>query len=58
MYLMIYDLFILVDFLSYLRKFDYLNVICIYDLLFRSGLDLNVDFVICVGKLVIFKKLN
>lgn len=55
---MIYDLFILVDLLSYLRKFDHLNVICIYDLLFRSGLDLKVDFVICVGKLVIFKKLN
>ncbi|HFN9022785.1 TPA: 2-succinyl-5-enolpyruvyl-6-hydroxy-3-cyclohexene-1-carboxylic-acid synthase, partial [Staphylococcus aureus] len=57
-YSTIYDLPILADPLSHLRKFDHPNVICTYDLLFRSGLDLNVDFVIRVGKPVISKKLN
>ena len=57
-YSTIYDLPILADPLSHLRKFDHPNVICTYDLLFRSGLDLKVDFVIRVGKPVISKKLN
>ncbi len=48
-YSTIYDLPILADPLSHLRKFDHPNVICTYDLLFRSGLDLNVDFVIVLG---------
>ena len=54
-YSTIYDLPILADPLSHLRKFDHPNVICTYDLLFRSGLDLKVDFVIRVGKPVISK---
>ncbi len=41
-YSTIYDLPILADPLSHLRKFDHPNVICTYDLLFRSGLDLKV----------------
>ncbi|CDR28211.1 2-succinyl-5-enolpyruvyl-6-hydroxy-3-cyclohexene-1-carboxylic-acid synthase [Staphylococcus schweitzeri] len=57
-YSSMYDLPILADPLSRLRKFDHPNVISTYDLLYRSGLELNVDFVIRVGKPVISKKLN
>lgn len=57
-YSTIYDLPILADPLSQLRKNNHPNVITTYDLLYRAGLDLDVDFVIRVGKPVISKKLN
>ena len=57
-YSTIYDLPILADPLSQLRKYNHPNVITTYDLLYRAGLDLDVDFVIRVGKPVISKKLN
>ncbi|SCS51547.1 2-succinyl-5-enolpyruvyl-6-hydroxy-3-cyclohexene-1-carboxylic-acid synthase [Staphylococcus caeli] len=54
----IHDLPILADPLSQLRREHHPNVITTYDLLFRAGLDLEIDFVIRVGKPVISKKLN
>lgn len=54
----IYDLPILADPLNDIRRTNHPNVIATYDLLFRSGLDIEVDFVIRVGKPVISKKLN
>ena len=54
----IYDLPILADPLSQLRKEKHPNVITTYDLLYRAGLNLEVDYVIRVGKPVISKKLN
>lgn len=54
-YSTIYDLPILADPLSQLRKNNHPNVITTYDLLYRAGLDLDVDFVIRVGKPVISK---
>lgn len=57
-YSTVYDMPILADPLSQLRKSNHPNVITTYDLLYRVGLDLDVDFVIRVGKPVISKKLN
>lgn len=57
-YSTVYDMPILADPLSQLRKSNHPNVITTYDLLYRAGLDLDVDFVIRVGKPVISKKLN
>ena len=57
-YSTIHDLPILADPLSQLRKFNHPNVITTYDLLYRSHLDIDVDFIIRVGKPVISKKLN
>ncbi len=57
-YATIHDLPILADPLSQLRKYNHPNVITTYDLLYRAGLDLDVDFIIRVGKPVISKKLN
>ena len=57
-YSTIYDLPILADPLSQLRKEKHPNVITTYDLLYRAGLNLEVDYVIRVGKPVISKKLN
>ena len=57
-YSTIYDLPILADPLSHLRKEKHPNVITTYDLLYRAGLNLEVDYVIRVGKPVISKKLN
>ncbi|OHO72006.1 2-succinyl-5-enolpyruvyl-6-hydroxy-3-cyclohexene-1-carboxylate synthase [Staphylococcus sp. HMSC036D05] len=57
-YATVYDMPILADPLSQLRKSNHPNVITTYDLLYRAGLDLDVDFVIRVGKPVISKKLN
>lgn len=54
----IYDLPILADPLSQLRKYDHPNVISTYDLLLRGGLEIQADFVIRVGKPVVSKKLN
>ncbi|WP_436862661.1 2-succinyl-5-enolpyruvyl-6-hydroxy-3-cyclohexene-1-carboxylic-acid synthase [Staphylococcus caeli] len=57
-YATIHDLPILADPLSQLRREHHPNVVTTYDLLFRAGLDLEIDFVIRVGKPVISKKLN
>lgn len=57
-YATIHDLPILADPLSQLRKFNHPNVITTYDLLYRSHLNIDVDFIIRVGKPVISKKLN
>ena len=57
-YSTIYDLPILADPLSQLRKSKHPNVIATYDLLYRAGLDIDVNFVMRVGKPVISKKLN
>ena len=57
-YATIHDLPILADPLSQLRKFNHPNVITTYDLLYRSHLDIDADFIIRVGKPVISKKLN
>jgi 2-succinyl-5-enolpyruvyl-6-hydroxy-3-cyclohexene-1-carboxylate synthase len=54
----IHDVPILADPLSQLRKIKHPNVISTYDLLFRAGLDDEVDFIIRVGKPVISKALN
>lgn len=54
----VHDLPILAGPLSGLRQSEHPNVISTYDLLFRSGLDPEVDFVIRVGKPVLSKKLN
>ncbi|MDO5375973.1 MAG: 2-succinyl-5-enolpyruvyl-6-hydroxy-3-cyclohexene-1-carboxylic-acid synthase [Staphylococcus rostri] len=54
----VYDLPIFADPLNGIRSTQHPNVIATYDLLLRSGLDLDVDFVIRVGKPVISKKLN
>ncbi|UXR78919.1 MULTISPECIES: 2-succinyl-5-enolpyruvyl-6-hydroxy-3-cyclohexene-1-carboxylic-acid synthase [unclassified Staphylococcus] len=54
----VYDLPILADPLNSIRSTKHPNVIATYDLLLRSGLSLDVDFVIRVGKPVISKKLN
>ena len=48
-YSTIYDLPILADPLSQLRKSKHPNVIATYDLLYRAGLDIDVNFVIRVG---------
>lgn len=52
------DLPVLADPLSQLRRNNHPNVITTYDLLYRAGMDWEVDFVIRVGKPVISKKLN
>ncbi|MFF5916547.1 2-succinyl-5-enolpyruvyl-6-hydroxy-3-cyclohexene-1-carboxylic-acid synthase [Staphylococcus pasteuri] len=52
------DLPVLADLLSQLRRNNHPNVITTYDLLYRAGMDWEVDFVIRVGKPVISKKLN
>lgn len=57
-YATIHDLPILADPLSQLRKFNHPNVITTYDLLYRSHLNIDADFIIRVGKPVISKKLN
>lgn len=57
-YATIHDLPILADPLSQLRKYNHPNVITTYDLLYRSHLNIDVDFIIRVGKPVISKKLN
>ncbi|RIL71318.1 2-succinyl-5-enolpyruvyl-6-hydroxy-3-cyclohexene-1-carboxylic-acid synthase [Staphylococcus devriesei] len=57
-YATIHDLPILADPLSQLRKYNHPNVITTYDLYYRAGLELDVDFIIRVGKPVISKKLN
>ncbi|MBI5975958.1 2-succinyl-5-enolpyruvyl-6-hydroxy-3-cyclohexene-1-carboxylic-acid synthase [Staphylococcus canis] len=54
----VYDLPILADPLNSMRRTHHPNVIATYDLLFRSGLEVEVDFIIRVGKPVISKKLN
>lgn len=54
----VYDLPIFADPLNGIRSTQHPNVIATYDLLLRSGLALDVDFVIRVGKPVISKKLN
>ncbi|AMG61035.1 2-succinyl-5-enolpyruvyl-6-hydroxy-3-cyclohexene-1-carboxylic-acid synthase [Staphylococcus lugdunensis] len=53
-----YDIPVLADPISQLRQYHHPNVITTYDLLFRSGFEPDVDFVIRVGKPVISKKLN
>lgn len=57
-YATVHDIPILADPLSQLRKYNHPNVITTYDLYYRAGLDIDVDFVIRVGKPVISKKLN
>ncbi|PTU84928.1 2-succinyl-5-enolpyruvyl-6-hydroxy-3-cyclohexene-1-carboxylic-acid synthase [Staphylococcus pasteuri] len=52
------DLPLLADPLSQLRRNNHPNIITTYDLLYRAGMDWEVDFVIRVGKPVISKKLN
>ncbi|WP_154835856.1 2-succinyl-5-enolpyruvyl-6-hydroxy-3-cyclohexene-1-carboxylic-acid synthase [Staphylococcus pasteuri] len=52
------DLPVLADPLNQLRRNNHPNVITTYDLLYRAGMDWEVDFVIRVGKPVISKKLN
>lgn len=52
------DLPVLADPLSQLRRNNHPNIITTYDLLYRAGMDWEVDFVIRVGKPVISKKLN
>ncbi|EKU47796.1 2-succinyl-5-enolpyruvyl-6-hydroxy-3-cyclohexene-1-carboxylic-acid synthase [Staphylococcus massiliensis] len=54
----IHDLPILADPLSELRHTEHQNLITSYDLLMRSGLDFEANFVIRVGRPVISKKLN
>ncbi|MEB8125422.1 2-succinyl-5-enolpyruvyl-6-hydroxy-3-cyclohexene-1-carboxylic-acid synthase [Staphylococcus succinus] len=54
----IHDMPILADPLSQLRREHHPNVITTYDLLYRAGLEVEVDFIIRVGKPVISKKLN
>ncbi|AVQ32679.1 2-succinyl-5-enolpyruvyl-6-hydroxy-3-cyclohexene-1-carboxylic-acid synthase [Staphylococcus muscae] len=54
----VYDLPILADPLNSIRSTKHPNVIATYDLLLRSGMSLEADFVIRVGKPVISKKLN
>jgi len=54
----IHDMPILADPLSQLRRDNHPNVITTYDLLFRSGLEVDVDFIIRVGKPVVSKKIN
>ena len=53
-----YDLPILADPLNPIRSTSHPNVVTTYDLLLRSGLKLEADFVIRVGKPVVSKKLN
>ena len=53
-----HDLPILAGPLSGLRQSEHPNVISTYDLLFRAGLDPEVDFCNRVGKPVLSKKLN
>lgn len=53
-----YDMPILADPLNPIRRTQHPNVIATYDLLLRSGLELEADFVIRVGKPVVSKKLN
>ena len=50
-----YDIPVLADSISQLRQYHHPNVITTYDLLFRSGFEPDVDFVIRVGKPVISK---
>ena len=57
-YATIHDLPMLADPLSQLRKYNHPNVITTYDLLYRSHLNIDADFIIRVGKPVISKKLN
>lgn len=54
----IHDMPILADPLSQLRREHHPNVITTYDLLFRAGLEVDVDFIIRVGKPVISKKIT
>ncbi|MCS4486665.1 2-succinyl-5-enolpyruvyl-6-hydroxy-3-cyclohexene-1-carboxylic-acid synthase [Staphylococcus americanisciuri] len=54
----VYDLPIFADPLNGIRSTQHPNVIATYDLLLRSGLEIEADFVIRVGKPVISKKLN
>lgn len=54
----IYDLPVLADPLNDIRRTKHPNVIATYDLLLRSGLEIEADFVIRVGKPVVSKKLN
>lgn len=53
-----YDLPILADPLNPIRRTEHPNVVATYDLLLRSGLELEADFVLRVGKPVVSKKLN
>lgn len=53
-----YDLPILADPLNPIRRTEHPNVVATYDLLLRSGLALEADFVLRVGKPVVSKKLN
>ena len=57
-YSTVFDIPVLADPLSQLRRHNHPNVITTYDLLYRAGMDWDVDFVIRVGKPVISKKLN
>lgn len=57
-YSTIFAIPVLADPLSQLRRHNHPNVITTYDLLYRAGMDWDVDFVIRVGKPVISKKLN
>ncbi|PTI35010.1 2-succinyl-5-enolpyruvyl-6-hydroxy-3-cyclohexene-1-carboxylic-acid synthase [Staphylococcus warneri] len=57
-YSTVFDIPVLADSLSQLRRHNHPNVITTYDLLYRAGMDWDVDFVIRVGKPVISKKLN
>lgn len=57
-YSTIFDIPVLADPLSQLRRHNHPNVITTYDLLYRAGMDWDVDFVIRVGKPIISKKLN
>src|SRR5699024_7093701 len=52
----IHDMPILADPLRQLRREHHPNVVTTYDLLYRSGLSINADFIIRVGKPVISKK--
>ena len=45
-YATVHDIPILADPLSQLRKYNHPNVITTYDLYYRAGLDIDVDFVI------------
>lgn len=57
-YSTVFDIPVLADPLSQLRRHNHPNVITTYDLLYRAGMDWDVDFVFRVGKPVISKKLN
>ncbi|WP_251519482.1 MULTISPECIES: 2-succinyl-5-enolpyruvyl-6-hydroxy-3-cyclohexene-1-carboxylic-acid synthase [Staphylococcus] len=54
----VHDIPVLADPLSQLRQASHPNVITTYDLLFRAGMEVELDYVIRVGKPVISKKVN